>query len=1027
MNSLFLMHLSDLHLRRSSDPLLKQCDAIVASLSTYLPRKSNLIVLVTGDIAYAGLSDEYKLAENFFARLREQLIQRYELNTFIWHFVPGNHDVDLSQSSAERSHLLDTSAPLAPGFKAILLAPQSPFAAFDKSMTQLNTPALSRTDDPFSSRLRYSVDGLLIDIALINSAIATTKPEKPGTLFIAPPTSECEKPDPDVALVAMHHPPHWLTPSHRRELLEYCDRSADLLLTGHEHQETLWVKDNDSGRLVLIEAGALQPPGDETAEFALVELDLLAKTASARQFYLSNSNVFVSRMDVQRYSFMRSTKKLRHFFAFTPKYQHEVLDALEGPLSHPHKRELVLGDIFQMPDLREEENFDRSILDSVVSHQHIVPRILARKKCLVVGADRSGKTCFSKQLQIALWSQGVVAVRLTGTQIAGASLESVRTSVLEAAEIQFGAGAGVRFLQYDKLQKAIVLDDFHLFKKGMKERDLLAGVLGEFGEVVVAVSNSSSELDPLQLAASDSPCISSFARMTILPFGPLLRDAMVRKWITLGRPISDDDETIEKDVLTTRNAVEEIVDNDLVVPYPFEIIAILQSRSSSSPDNSVGSLGKAYEAMITASLLQNGVPAAQLNTWHSYLAHLAFHLYSNDIASMTSVQFSRWHLEYEKKFLIRLDERLYLRILREAALLLQEDDAIAFRFRYVYCFFVAKYLASKITDATVFKVVERLFEHVEHDDSAKVLAFLCFSSSDERITSSLQTLADSLFASTEKLSLESESIKYINECGLHVQLTLSTGATAKENRRTQLEKADAASVKTRQQQIAAPAPVALQRPSVAGATRDFFAEYRAAGRLIGIIGQALRSHAGSLEGMPKKQLAMSSFALALRAENARLSYARHDYDIFVSRLMLSVANRKKMLSENEVELFARGIVYYFCVRGTRGALAHVARSVSSQELAVTLDDLAKESNGLVGEMMNISIRLEMGGAVPVEAIERLSKQLSDNKYATDVLRHLVARHLYLFSVKQSTRQRLCALLRLDMPQSHMLDSRVKQR
>jgi hypothetical protein len=64
-----LFHLSDIHIKDSSDLVLKRQDKLAAALRSYLTLApdEHPFLLITGDIAFSGSEDEYMLAENFIS------------------------------------------------------------------------------------------------------------------------------------------------------------------------------------------------------------------------------------------------------------------------------------------------------------------------------------------------------------------------------------------------------------------------------------------------------------------------------------------------------------------------------------------------------------------------------------------------------------------------------------------------------------------------------------------------------------------------------------------------------------------------------------------------------------------------------------------------------------------------------------------------------------------------------------------------------------------------------------------------
>lgn len=60
-----VLHLSDIHIKTSTDPILKRGKDIAASTFSSLPSASHVFIVVSGDIAYSGVKDEYNLAADF--------------------------------------------------------------------------------------------------------------------------------------------------------------------------------------------------------------------------------------------------------------------------------------------------------------------------------------------------------------------------------------------------------------------------------------------------------------------------------------------------------------------------------------------------------------------------------------------------------------------------------------------------------------------------------------------------------------------------------------------------------------------------------------------------------------------------------------------------------------------------------------------------------------------------------------------------------------------------------------------------
>jgi len=93
MSTISWLHISDLHFQRSqsydSNIVLK---SLLDDIKEILDEESlNLdLILISGDIAYHGVQEEYSIADEFFEKLL-QITSVPKENLFL---VPGNHDVD---------------------------------------------------------------------------------------------------------------------------------------------------------------------------------------------------------------------------------------------------------------------------------------------------------------------------------------------------------------------------------------------------------------------------------------------------------------------------------------------------------------------------------------------------------------------------------------------------------------------------------------------------------------------------------------------------------------------------------------------------------------------------------------------------------------------------------------------------------------------------------------------------------------------------------------------------------------------
>ena len=101
-----VLHLSDIHIRSDKDWILDKGINISACVFSSLPDATTVFVIVSGDIAFSGQSEQYAAAEGLFGEIRAAIQAEKDLPV---HFVccPGNHDCDFSLSNKTRTLTLN--------------------------------------------------------------------------------------------------------------------------------------------------------------------------------------------------------------------------------------------------------------------------------------------------------------------------------------------------------------------------------------------------------------------------------------------------------------------------------------------------------------------------------------------------------------------------------------------------------------------------------------------------------------------------------------------------------------------------------------------------------------------------------------------------------------------------------------------------------------------------------------------------------------------------------------------------------
>ena len=287
------LHLSDFHFTAGRDPFSQNVvtSALLADVPDRLRPDSRLgFVLISGDVAYSGKSEEYAVAATFFASLAESI--GVDQNCFF--YIPGNHDVDrniqpymyegvrktlTSQSQVDRFLANDAE-------RSQLLKRQGAFWEF---VEQTAGNRIQRTDDGLGYVASVDVDGLKLSIVALNSSWLCGSDGEEMQLLIGERqvinALTLIQDFPAALVIAMAHHPfellhEWDQVCCSRRLLQ----EADFYHRGHLHRPEVLYGANPSNPCVMVAAGSSHANRHYENSYSILDLDLGAGKCAMRTF-----------------------------------------------------------------------------------------------------------------------------------------------------------------------------------------------------------------------------------------------------------------------------------------------------------------------------------------------------------------------------------------------------------------------------------------------------------------------------------------------------------------------------------------------------------------------------------------------------------------------------------------------------------------------------------------------------------------------------------------------------------------------
>lgn len=241
---MLILHLSDIHFRKhevktAQDPNFHLRNELVRDIVAQCRHLGPPdIIIVSGDVAFAGDPDEFAFATEWLRKLCDECSGSLE-TVFV---CPGNHDVVRSTAGSYMVQLVHLAIKGAANVEQELSRQLRDIGArriLYESLDNYNAFALQFFCDllpPERTRARRDVplnDGSTLRLWGLNTAFVSSEHDRPGDLFVDPASFQIPREDGVVNLVVAHHHLSWLR--QQQELADHLNDVAPIQIFGHIH------------------------------------------------------------------------------------------------------------------------------------------------------------------------------------------------------------------------------------------------------------------------------------------------------------------------------------------------------------------------------------------------------------------------------------------------------------------------------------------------------------------------------------------------------------------------------------------------------------------------------------------------------------------------------------------------------------------------------------------------------------------------------------------------------------------------
>lgn len=1000
-----IVHLSDLHIASVSSEAIARLKSIAGAIGGRIEEPTVVVLMITGDIAYSGKRSEYDLAVGAIGILISEL-RRWNPTDVLVVTSPGNHDCDFSVMAEDvRDAMIEALSKQRSGsasFISVLQPAQSAFATFSTVISQGRLSPASL----LVSQINVDLPDLTIKILTLNTAITSKLHESPGTLRLPSDLLPQVAPDADYCIVMAHHPLNWFDPHDAIALSEWMDRTADLVLYGHEHRLDQFVQARERTQSRVAYEIGLPLNDSEGAQIGL----RCRRIASATR----EESIFDIELRGRDWQIVReSTAKLERNGSRDHghiRFSESFLNFLDDPgaaFNHPRvTRRVRLSDLFVAQNFREFTT-KKAIIEqsSRLGLNDICERLLSNsKRSVIYGPEQCGKTTFAKHFVRYSRSKDITPFYLDGGELRSTVRSEIRGWLNGAVKRQFRSDCESAVDSVAPSERVAIVDNVHMLPGGQEG----LGVVLEF---------VAAKCQKILLLTADDPALSLLSAGTsgeehaywkgcevfeLLPLGHTHRGDLIRRWVSLGRNVVDEAVAIETEVRQVKALLDRMLGRDSLPKYPMFVLMLLQQLEGMKENRTVaanGSHGYLFEALITQAIDRH-VRSHEIGTVNDYLAAIAYDLWQRDSSTL-----SRSELDsITRKFLadlVSIDAERLLFELDQGSILSIHDDLFGFRYKYVYYYYLARWICSNAHRRESDALLDDLCSLVHTELASNVLMFVAHLQQEQRVVCRLLPQVDGLFAEQKT-----------NLGDLETYSALSVRFRTAEERAVLLEgEARLVSDRTHEFQDGGEGGSTAQKDQ---REVDDRLKLNSTLKAIATLGQILKSRAASLSPESKIEIAEAIIFVARRLM-AFLYKVTGDNATEIVRLVSDAFERAFKFNKQEAVDAANEFIGMLVIAIANICIARAADAIGSPELSPLLDRLASDTTNADSRLILLVARICGERGYPKELVEDYVNSLKPaNVLPVSVLGHAVARRFYLDPPNRALRDSACRLLGIDV-------------
>ncbi|ATA53124.1 hypothetical protein CKY39_07800 [Variovorax boronicumulans] len=1013
MNAVVL-HLSDIHIRSKKDWIISRAQEIASCAFVSLPAASVVFIVVSGDVAWSGTTEQYDAAKVLFLEVQRYIQSEKDLPV---HFIvaPGNHDCDFAQDSGARRLILDgvRNAPsrIDDSVIEIACAIQQPFEDFASA---LHTAGETRVGDQLWTCHRFTVGSHELVFDVLNVSWCSQIREEPGSLvFPYERYAKYQDQHVELRISVLHHPLNWFGQAVHRPFKQLLRTLSNIIFSGHEHVGGVGEDTgSDSGHSAYVEGCVLQDDKNlPSSSFNIVELNLDDGTYCSTRYLWNTADSRYSAAEEGSWEDFRTIpKKAGSRFPVSGDF-HQLLSDPGAAFQSKFGTTIKLADLYVFPDM--QELLENPQVKSIVSTSVLRDQKRLEDGVILFGEEKVGATSLLYRLFENYHDAGLLPLYIRGAEIKGTTDRDFDAAVRKAIIEQYSEDLLEKYNQTSSAKKVLLLDDFDdgPVRNGALRAKLLEAARNRFQHLVVTVS----ELFDFKTAVLPHAegALAGFREFRVLPFGYTLRAKLIRRWF---QRTASDGSLDEAELLARCDRAERMLDTvmarNIVPSLPLYLLTLLQSiDTGASGGFEESGLGEYYDFLIKEGLRSARIPKKDWGKVIEFCTHLAWQLHATENKEISIESLRQFARKYsEEQVRVELEERL--NELLTARILSQSGNYFRFRYHYIYYFLKGRYLSGHLADLMVQAHVKEACAHLYVRENANTILFLAHHAFDNPLF--LQCIVDALNAPFSELA----PIEFRNGDTAKIgEFVRDLPALAYGGEQPEIVREQA----NHQRDEMDDGSDGLADCKQADAHEAFIPQMIALLKTVEILGQILKNQIATVGRAQRVELLEMLLKAPLRLVRAYFAQFLADKDEAQTELVEMLRTMNKDDDDGKRKKLAQRLLAQLMQISSFGFIAKTITSISSDELIEDIDSAAKKVGTPAVKLIAAGVRLDSPRSIPRPELRNLLTDIKDDFIAMRVLQMLTLRRLYMFRTSEPDKQWLASQSVLGLKMQHAVD------